>query len=250
MLRLIVPLTLILMQCLTASVTIPVDDAACSRGGRMLADGEIPTPEDVAKDAFCARRVIARSAPNGVITIFGSSRAKEDWESYKLTRAFAEKWTREMGNKFPILTGGGPGIMEAGNRGAKEAGGKSLFFSTHFGSGAEKPNGQTTDGYLASSFSQREADMVDWAAGVVIASGGVGTEWEIFETISKIQTKKKPACPVVLLGKREIWTTLFARLEAMKAARTISGHELALFQVAETPEQAVAILKSGVRGLK
>lgn len=215
----------------------------------MLPDGAIPSPQDLATDAFCAERVIRRSAPRGVVTIFGSARAKEDWESYKLTRDFARLWTQQMGDRYPILTGGGPGIMEAGNRGAKEAGGKSLYFSTYFGSGSEKPNSYTTDGYVFASFSQREADMVDRGAAIVIAQGGVGTEWEIFETLSKIQTRKKARCPVILLGPRASWASLFARMDAMVQARTIGAGDSALLQVAETPAQAVQLIRMGIKDL-
>lgn len=215
----------------------------------MLPDGAIPSPQDLATDAYCAEQVMRRSAPRGAVTIFGSARAKEDWDSYRLTREFARLWTKEMGDRYPILTGGGPGIMEAGNRGAKEAGGRSLFFSTYFGSGSEKPNAYTTDGYMFASFSQREADLVDRGAAVVIAQGGVGTEWEIYETLSKIQTRKKPRCPVILLGPRSYWASLFARMQAMVQARTIHAEDLSLLQVAETAPEAMQMIRAGIKDL-
>lgn len=112
-----------------SGATIPLHQSMSQHGGRIVPDGAIPTPQDLATDAFCAERVMRRAAPRGVVTIFGSARAKEDWESYRITREFARLWTKQMGDRYPILTGGGPGIMEAGNRGAQEAGGKSLFFS-------------------------------------------------------------------------------------------------------------------------
>ncbi|HMX57238.1 MAG TPA: LOG family protein [Leptospiraceae bacterium] len=239
---------LCLTTCTTAGVMLPVNDVACKTGGRRVPDGAIPTPEDLAKDAFCAQRVIDRAAPHGVVTIFGSARAKEDWDSYKITRKFAYLWSKEN-SRYPILTGGGPGLMEAGNRGAKEAGAPSLYFSTYFGSGSEKPNSYTTDGFMFASFAQREADMVDRAAAVVIGQGGVGTEWEIFETLSKVQTRKKARCPIVLLGKRSDWASLFARMDAMKQSRTVSPGDSDLMVVAETPEEAVAIIRAGIRDL-
>jgi len=227
-------------------ITIQLTPETCKSMGRNLANGEIATPKDLAKDVYCAEQLIKNEAPNGVITIFGSSRAKEDWQSYKDTRKFAYDWTKAYGDKFPVLSGGGPGIMEAGNRGAKEAGGKSLSFATYFGSGAEKENKYVTKGFLFASFSQREADMVDRAAAIIIAPGGVGTEWEIFETLAKIQTKKKHSCPVVLLGKKKIWKTLYARMNWLKKMKTISPKNIELLTVAETPEEAIEILKKAI----
>jgi uncharacterized protein (TIGR00730 family) len=228
------------------AITITLTPDMCKIMGRNLANGEIPTPKDLAKDVYCAEQLIKEEAPNGVITIFGSSRAKEDWQSYKDTRKFAHDWTKAYGDKFPILSGGGPGIMEAGNRGAKEAGGKSLSFATYFGSGAEKENEYVTKGFLFASFSQREADMVDRAAAIIIAPGGVGTEWEIFETLAKIQTKKKHSCPVILLGKKKIWKTLYDRMNWLKKMKTISPKNIDILSIAETPEEAIAIIKKAI----
>ncbi len=219
------------------SLSLPAD--ICARPGRQVPDGEFPTPGDLFTDACCAEKLILTQAPEGVITIFGSARAQKTMKSYQNTRDFAYQWTKSFGHRYPILTGGGPGIMEAGNRGAKEAGGKSLSFATYFGKGSEKPNRYVTAGYMFASFSQREAEMVDRAAAIVIAPGGVGTEWEIFETLAKIQTGKKKRCPVILLGKRKVWESLFARLRFLAGIKTISPEDISILTVAETPEDAV-----------
>ncbi len=226
------------------TLSLPVD--VCSQPGRQVPDGEIPTPRDLYTDALCAKRLIMEQAPRGVVTIFGSARATEDMDSYRYTRRFAYLWTKELGDKYPILTGGGPGIMEAGNRGAMEAGGKSLSFATYFGKGSEKPNRYVTDGYMFASFSQREAEMVDRAAAIVVAPGGVGTEWEIFETLAKIQTGKKNKCPVLLLGRPAVWEPLFARLRYLAGIKTISPQDIGILQVAESPEKAVTLIKKGL----
>lgn len=245
----IVALT-ILQACTTSPLSgsdgevIHLSTKSCETHGNRVAEGAIPTPAEVAKDAYCAKLLMDRTAPNGIITIFGSSRTKEDQTAYINTRTFARDWTKTMGNKYPILTGGGGGIMEAGNRGAHEAGGKSLAFSSYFKRvDTENLNSYITDGYIASSFSQREADMVDYAAAVIIAPGGVGTEWEIFETVAKIQTRKKNPVPVLLLGKQEVWQTLLDRLNYLNEIKTISPRDLEIMEVAETPEAAIAILK-------
>lgn len=228
-------------------LSISLDASTATSKGRLLKNGEIPTPQDVARDAFAARLIIERNAPNGVITIFGSARAKEGMVSYDQTRQFAYEWTKRYGDQFPIMTGGGPGIMEAGNRGAKDSGGKSLYFSTYFrGNPEEKANEFCTDGYLGASFAQRESDLVDYAAGVIIAPGGVGTSWEIFETLSKIQTDKKAPCPVILLGSREIWQPLYDYMEHLKRIKTISPEDAGLLQLAETPEEAIRLLAKSI----
>jgi uncharacterized protein (TIGR00730 family) len=228
------------------SITIVLTDSKCNTPGRFVPEGEIPKPSepsDLALDAYCADRLIKTKAPNGVITIFGSARAKEGMKSYDITRKFAYLWTKEMGKKYPILTGGGPGIMEAGNRGAMEAKGQSLSFGTYFGGGMEKPNKYTTGGYMFASFSQREAEMVDRGAAIVIAPGGFGTEWEIFETLSKIQTRKKKHVPVVLLGDKKTWNSLLQRIRHLGSIKTISPEDINILQIAETAEKAVKIIK-------
>ncbi len=216
-----------------------LSETDCQKPNTQVANGEVASPKELALDAFCAALVSKRSAPHGFVTIFGSARAKEGMSSYDATREFARLWTKSYGAKHPILTGGGPGIMEAGNLGAKEADGVSLGFSTYFGEGNEPLNSYTTDGYVFASFSQREAEMVDRAAAIVVAPGGVGTEWEIYETIAKIQTHKKAKVPVVLLGGKKVWGSLLARLEKMVAMKTVSPKDPKLLQLVDTPQEAV-----------
>ena len=228
-------------------LVIRVNAESCIHHGERLENGAIPSPAQIAKDAYCARLLMDREAPNGIITIFGSSRTQEDQTAYINTRTFAREWTTLYGSKYPILTGGGGGIMEAGNRGAFEANGPSLAFSSYFRSvDSENLNQYITAGYIASSFAQREADMVDYAVAVVVAPGGVGTEWEIFETLAKIQTRKKDPVPVLLLGKRAVWQTLLDRLNYLNEIKTISPEDLELFHVVETPEAAIAVLKEAL----
>ncbi len=224
------------------SQLIQLSPAVCERINKPVPDGQIPTPEHVAKDAYCAARMLKAYAPKGAITIFGSARTLETQEPYKITREFAALWTQKAGSKYPIMTGGGRGIMEAGNRGAADVKGLSLSIGTWFTGGLEKPNVYTTHGYMASSFAQREADLVDYAAAVVIAPGGFGTEWEIYESLSKIQTKKKHAVPVILLGGRAAWTHFLTRVEDLKNQGTIHPDDVNLFQIAETPAEAVEML--------
>lgn len=227
---------------------ITLKASQCDAPGRRVPDGEIPTHADVALDVFCAKVIADRSAPNGYVTIFGSARAKEGMRSYDQTREFARLWTKQYGERHPILTGGGPGIMDAGNRGAKEAGGPSLGFSTYFGEGNEPLNPYTTDGYVFASFAQREADMIDRAVALLAAPGGVGTEWEIYESLAKIQTNKKKPAPIILLGAPSDWNSLFARLENMVKRGTVSPEDPTLLRLATTPEDAVRMIAEDLYG--
>lgn len=216
--------------------------------GRVVPDGEIPTPADVRRDALAAQKMIRRNAPKGAITIFGSARSKPGSVGYEQTREFAKLWSEKYGEEYPILTGGSKGVMEAGNRGAYEANAKSLYIATYFDTGTEDGvNKYVTDGYLASSFAQREADLVDYAAGIVCAPGGVGTSWEIFESLSKIQTGKKKPCAIILLGSKATWRPLIVYMRDLAKKKTISPEDIDLLQIAETPEEAVRILQKSLK---
>lgn len=221
----------------------------CSQPGRYLAEGEAPEPRDVALDAYCAERIGQRVAPLGTVSVIGGARVREGEAAYALTRSFARLWGEgALGRRYPILTGGGPGIMEAANRGAFEAGAPSLGFGHFFSRGAEeRMNAFVTEGYQFASFAQREAELIDRAAAIVMVKGGVGTYWEFFELLSKIQTHKIPRIPVILLGKRSEWSYLVRFLEHLRDIDTIQGEELRYFQVAEGAEEAVNILSSQLK---
>ena len=218
---------------------ITLSPSVCKKPNRKLFLGEIPTSKDLAIDAYCASRIMNQYAPQGFITILGSARTKPDDEHYKIIQQFAKIWTERYSKKYPILTGGGPGIMAAGNKGAKEASGPSLYYSTYFGKKEEKPNPYTTDGFVFASFSQREAEMVDRAAAIIVAPGGFGTEWKIFETLSKIQTNKKKRVPVILLGRKFYWNSLLARINYLKFLKMISPEDVQLLKQIESPEEAI-----------
>ncbi len=231
-------------------IAISLSPKICKVINKALASGSIPTPEQVAKDAYCAKLLMEQHAPSGAITIFGSARAKPGMESYDMTREFAKLWTKSYGNEFPIMTGGGPGIMEAGNLGATEAKGKSLAIGSHFLGGQEKPNRYSSYGYMSYSFAQREADLVDYAAAIVVAPGGFGTEWEIFESLSKMQTRKKAPVPLVLLGGKKHWQTLWNRVQHLDQIKTISHADLSLITFADDAQSAVKVIAKHLKKTK
>src|SRR6187455_28452 len=140
------------------------------------------------------------------VAIFGSARTKPDHPFYKLAEEIAFKLTKEG---YGIITGGGPGIMEAANKGAKTAGGKSV------GLNIELPFEQSSNPYIDSDklitfdyFFVRKLMFIKYAQGFVVLPGGFGTMDEFFEALTLIQTRKIGKFPIVLAVK-EYWSGLF-----------------------------------------
>ena len=173
------------------------------------------------------------------ITVFGSARFKEGHEHYEKAREVG-KAIAEMG--FTTLTGGGPGIMEAANRGAFEAGGKSvgcnivLPFEQH-----PNPYVQTTVNIRY--FFVRKMLLEKYSYAFVAMPGGIGTLDEIFETAVLIQTGKLREFPFVLMGK-SFWTPLLDYLrDTLLAAGTIDTADVARWLVTDSTEEAVKYIR-------
>ena len=168
------------------------------------------------------------------ITVFGSARFKEGHPHYELARKIGYELSKKG---FTILTGGGPGIMEAANRGAKEAGGKSVGLNIRL------PYEQKHNPYLdkwvtMKYFFTRKTLLIKYSYAFVIMPGGYGTLDEYFEAITLIQTKSISAFPVVIVG-REYHKKLLEYLEYMKSVGTIAAEDLDLFLVTDSIEEAV-----------
>lgn len=164
------------------------------------------------------------------VTVFGSARFREDHPYYELGRRVGGQLA-ELG--FTTMTGGGPGIMEAANRGAREAGGRS------FGCSIELPREQSSNAYLDDYvdfryFFVRKVMLVKYSYAFVILPGGFGTLDEIFETLTLIQTDKIRDFPVILMGEA-YWTPIleFMRQE-MAGEGTISASDLELITVTDS----------------
>lgn len=174
------------------------------------------------------------------VSMFGSSRFKSDNFYYKLAQKTARKIT-ERG--FGIITGGGPGIMEAANKGAQEGRGKSV------GLGITLPHEQGLNAYVDSDyvinfnyFFARKVMFVKYAQGFIVFPGGFGTLDEFFEALTLIQTKKIEAFPVVLIGT-EYWKGLIDWLkETLVHNGTISEGDVDLFKLTDDPDEAVQII--------
>lgn len=174
------------------------------------------------------------------VTVFGSARFGEDHKYYKLGRDIG----RELaGVGFTIMTGGGPGIMEAANRGAKDAGGLSV------GCNIVLPREQEPNPYLDywlnfNYFFVRKVMLVKYSYAFVVLPGGFGTLDELFETATLIQTGKIKNFHIVLMGT-DYWNPLIKFLrETLVREGTISADDLDRWIITDSPAEVVARIKT------
>ena len=172
------------------------------------------------------------------ISVFGSARIGEDDPGYAAARELGGALAREG---FAVITGGGPGVMEAANRGCQEAGGLSV------GCNIELPFEQDMNAYIDLGidfryFFVRKTMFVKYADGFVVFPGGYGTLDELFEALTLIQTGKVQHFPVVLFGS-EYWGKLVDWLrDPVLAGGKVSPDDLDLFHLSDDPEEVVAYL--------
>lgn len=173
------------------------------------------------------------------ITVFGSARTKEGDELY----AKAYELARVLGrNKFNLITGGGPGVMEAVNRGAKEEGVKSI------GINIELPYEQKANPYITLPLSfryffVRKVMFIKYAIAYIVLPGGFGTLDEFFEAVTLIQTHKIRPFPVVLMGS-SYWNDLIAFMKRhMVDQGMINKEDLNIFKVIDDPEEIADYIK-------
>ena len=184
----------------------------------------------------------ALAGVGAAVTVFGSARIREGSPIYEIGREVGRRLA-EAG--FAVITGGGPGTMEAANRGCQEAGGFSI------GCNIELPHEQSLNPYVDMGiefryFFARKTMFVKYADGFVILPGGFGTLDELFEALTLIQTGKIEHFPIVLMG-REYWQGLidWMRLVQLKAG-SISQVDLDLLRVTDDPAEAVRYIKEFV----
>jgi len=177
------------------------------------------------------------------VSIFGSARTKPDNKYYKLAEEVAAKI---VNHGYGVITGGGPGIMEAGNKGAHIAGGTSV------GLNIELPFEQHDNPYIDSDksldfdyFFVRKVMFVKYSQGFVVMPGGFGTLDELFEAITLIQTNKIEKFPIILVGT-EFWEGLMDWVKAtlLSQFNNISAKDLDLIHLVDTPEEVINILDS------
>jgi uncharacterized protein (TIGR00730 family) len=180
------------------------------------------------------------------VAIFGSARTQPDDPAYKHTRVIA----RQLGlSGYSIITGGGPGMMEAANRGARDAGALSI------GCNIELPHEQHHNDYLDISidfryFFARKVMFVRYSQAFVVTPGGFGTLDEMFEALTLVQTGKIWHFPVVLVGK-EFWSGLTDWIGgAMLDGGNISPEDVARLHVVDTPEEVCDAISSASAELR
>lgn len=168
------------------------------------------------------------------VTIFGSARVSENQPEYQLTRQLASDIAKRG---FTIMTGGGPGIMEAANRGAKDAGGTSV------GCNIVLPHEQEPNPYLDVSidfkyFFVRKLMLIKYSYAFIAMPGGFGTLDELFESLTLIQTGKIHDFPVVLMGT-EYWKPLITQLDEMVESQMIDRSDLDLLLITDSVADAL-----------
>ncbi|MUP46888.1 TIGR00730 family Rossman fold protein [Gramella sp. BOM4] len=175
------------------------------------------------------------------VSIFGSARTKPDMKYYKLAEKVAKKI---VDHGYGVITGGGPGIMEAGNKGAHLAGGTSV------GLNIELPFEQHDNPYIDSDksldfdyFFVRKVMFVKYSQGFVVMPGGFGTLDELFEAITLIQTNKIDKFPIILVGS-EFWSGLvdWIKKTLLDSFQNISEADIDLVQVVDTEDEVIEIL--------
>ncbi|MEX0909897.1 MAG: TIGR00730 family Rossman fold protein [Candidatus Paceibacterota bacterium] len=182
---------------------------------------------------------VIRNHPRSV-TFFGSARFTESHPYYQKAREIAAKVSLEG---YTVVTGGGGGIMEAGNRGAHEAGGDSLGFNI------ELPFEQKLNPYVSEHlafryFFSRKVLLAFSAEAFLFFPGGFGTLDEFFEILTLVQTKKIPRVPLILVGN-EFWGKLHSYIieELLENYKTINPEDTNLYNITEDPLEIVRIVK-------
>jgi uncharacterized protein (TIGR00730 family) len=172
------------------------------------------------------------------VTVFGSARFKEGHKYYEQARKISGEIAK-LG--FTIMTGGGPGIMEAANRGAKEVGGRSVGCNIVLPS-EQKPNPYLDKWVSIKYFFVRKTLLIKYSYAFVVMPGGFGTMDEYFEAITLIQTKKISQFPIIIMD-REFHKQLLAHIETMKFNGTISPDDYKLFLITDSIEDAINYIK-------
>ncbi len=176
------------------------------------------------------------------VTIFGSARIKEDDPIYKKTEEIAALFVK---SNFAVITGGGRGVMEAGNKGALRAGGTSVGMNIVLPF-EQKPNQYSNVKLEFKYFFIRKVMFVKYATAYIIMPGGLGTLDELFEAVTLIQTHRIKPFPVILVGT-DYWSGLLEWIKAtLLEHHKISDNDLDILQIMDDPEEIVRAVKKVV----
>ncbi len=195
--------------------------------------------KDFAEELLAGFKAI-RQYPKSV-TVFGSARTEPDTEHYDRARSVSGKICKEG---FAIITGGGPGIMEAANRGSKEACGYSVGFNILL------PNEQVINPYVTHGidfefFSSRKMALFFSAEAYLYFPGGFGTLDEFFQLVTLIQTKKAPTTPIILVGK-DFWEPINETIKftLRDKFKTISHADMNLYKITDDEDEILDIIRN------
>jgi len=173
------------------------------------------------------------------ITFFGGTKVKKNSKYYKAARKLAFKLAKDG---YSIITGAGPGIMEAANRGAKEAGGESIGLNIEIPL-QQKPNPHITKALYFRYFFVRKVMFAKYAKAVMVFPGGFGTLDEFAEFITLIQTEKVIPFPIIVFGK-SYWKGLIDWMsKSMLKSKLISKEHINIFKMTDSIDEAVTIIK-------
>lgn len=169
------------------------------------------------------------------VTIFGSARMKQNSEYYKSAVELGQKLAKQG---FTVITGGGPGIMEAANKGAAEAGGKSVGLNIQLPF-EQKPNPYANIPIQFHYFFSRKVCFVKYSMGFIFMPGGFGTLDEFFEISTLVQTQRIPRYPLILFGKK-FWSGLMKWMQSsMVSAGYISPNDPEIYLITDKVDEAV-----------
>lgn len=189
------------------------------------------------KDGFEFLRKYPKS-----VTIYGSARAKHDSKEYKIAMELGRRITKEL--KYAVITGGGPGIMEAAHRGAHEAGGKAVALGISLPHEANI-NTYATDRMQFTYFFSRKTMLAFAAEAYVFFPGGFGTFDELMSTLTLIQTRKIPSVPVILVGSY-FWNdfTNFVNKKMLEQQEAISDYDRDIYRITDDLDQVIDIIRT------
>jgi uncharacterized protein (TIGR00730 family) len=210
-----------------------------------------PRAADEADDTLLAVRIFQETlkgmeflrGAEPAVTMFGSARIAPTHRFYKMARATAAAFARAG---YSVITGGGPGLMEASNRGARDAGGRSIGCNITLPF-EQQPN-PYLDSYMEFEFFHVRKHMLRKASSaIILLPGGLGTLDEIFEALTLMQTSKSRVVPVIAMGT-DFWKHLGPFMQdTMLAHSTISRGDLCLYTATDDPAEAVAIVRGVAR---
>ncbi len=216
--------------------------AALHRDEQIFLEGPQPRSHDFLRVLRITREFIrgfrALHFVGPCVSVFGSARFRDNHPYYLLARQMGTRLS-QMG--LTVMTGGGPGLMEAANRGAKEAGGRSVGCNILLPT-EQAPNAYVDHLVTFRYFFVRKVMLVKYSYAFVVLPGGFGTIDELFEALTLIQTRKIVDFPVILMGQA-YWTPIREFLTQMVQAETISAHDLALLYLTDSVEEAAQYIQ-------